>query len=33
MVRPVRSSLGLAVILAGIPFYHHWRKSAQIPPQ
>ena len=32
MVRPVRSSLGLAVILAGIPFYHHWRKSAQIPP-
>ena len=33
MARPVRSSLGLAVILAGIPFYHHWRKSAQIPPQ
>jgi basic amino acid/polyamine antiporter, APA family len=33
MVRPIRSSLGLAVILAGIPFYHHWRKSAQIPPQ
>jgi basic amino acid/polyamine antiporter, APA family len=33
MVRPVRSSLGLAVILAGIPFYHHWHKSAQIPPQ
>jgi basic amino acid/polyamine antiporter, APA family len=33
MVRPVRSSLGLAVILAGIPFYHHWRKSPQIPPQ
>jgi APA family basic amino acid/polyamine antiporter len=33
MVRPVRSSLGLAVILAGIPFYYHWRKSAQIPPQ
>jgi APA family basic amino acid/polyamine antiporter len=32
MVRPVRSSLGLAVILAGIPFYYHWRKSAQIPP-
>jgi amino acid transporter len=26
MVRPVRSSLGLAVILAGIPFFHHWRK-------
>ena len=33
MVRPVRSSLGLAVILAGIPFYHDWRKSTQIPPQ
>jgi amino acid transporter len=33
MVRPVRSSLGLAVILAGIPFYYHWRKSAQIPAQ
>jgi APA family basic amino acid/polyamine antiporter len=26
MVRPVRSSLGLAVILAGIPFFYHWRK-------
>jgi basic amino acid/polyamine antiporter, APA family len=33
MVRPVRSSLGLAVLLAGIPFYYHWRKSAQIQPQ
>ena len=33
MVRPVRSSLGLAVILAGIPFYYHWRKLAQIPTQ
>jgi basic amino acid/polyamine antiporter, APA family len=33
MVRPVRSSLGLAVILAGIPFYYRWRKLAQIPPQ
>ena len=33
MVRPVRSSLGLAVLLAGIPFYYHWRKSAQIPRQ
>jgi len=33
MVRPVRSSLGLAVILAGIPFYYHWRKPAQIPAQ
>ncbi len=27
MVRPVRSSLGLAVILGGIPFFYHWRKS------
>jgi APA family basic amino acid/polyamine antiporter len=26
MVRPVRSSLGLAVILAGIPFFHYRRK-------
>lgn len=26
MDRPVRSSLGLAVILVGIPFYYHWRK-------
>jgi APA family basic amino acid/polyamine antiporter len=24
-VRPVRSSLGLAVILAGIPFFYRWR--------
>ncbi len=26
MVRPVRSSLGLAVLAAGIPFFYHWRK-------
>lgn len=26
MVRPVRSTLGLAVILAGVPFFYHWRK-------
>ena len=26
MVRPVRSSLGLAAILAGIPFFYYWRK-------
>jgi APA family basic amino acid/polyamine antiporter len=26
LVRPVRSSLGLAVILAGIPFFYYWRK-------
>jgi basic amino acid/polyamine antiporter, APA family len=28
MVRPVRSSLGLLVIAAGVPFYYRWRKSA-----
>ncbi len=28
MIRPVRSSLGLAVIFAGVPFYYRWRKSA-----
>jgi|HubBroStandDraft_6_1064221.scaffolds.fasta_scaffold04450_7 APA family basic amino acid/polyamine antiporter len=27
MIRPVRSSLGLLVILAGIPFFYHWRQS------
>jgi APA family basic amino acid/polyamine antiporter len=27
MVRPVRSSLGLAVILAGVPFFYRWRTS------
>ena len=27
MIRPVRSSLGLAVILGGIPFFYRWRKS------
>lgn len=29
MVRPVRSSLGLIVILAGIPFFYRWRKTLQ----
>jgi len=28
LVRPVRSSLGLAVILAGVPFFYYWRKTA-----
>jgi amino acid transporter len=28
MVRPVRSTLGLLVILGGIPFFYRWRKSA-----
>jgi APA family basic amino acid/polyamine antiporter len=31
MIRPVRSSIGLLVILAGIPFYYFWRKSAVHP--
>jgi APA family basic amino acid/polyamine antiporter len=29
MVRPVRSSLGLAVILGGVPFFYHWRKHTR----
>jgi basic amino acid/polyamine antiporter, APA family len=29
MVRPVRSSLGLAVILGGVPFFYYWRKAAR----
>jgi basic amino acid/polyamine antiporter, APA family len=28
--RPVRSSLGLVVILAGIPFFYSWRKSGRL---
>jgi amino acid transporter len=28
MVRPVRSSMGLAIILAGVPFYYRWRGRA-----
>jgi APA family basic amino acid/polyamine antiporter len=31
LVRPVRSSIGLAVILLGIPFFHHWRRSSVAP--
>ena len=31
MARPVRSSLGLAVIVAGIPFFYRWRKLARSP--
>jgi len=31
MVRPVRSSLGLAVIAAGIPFFYRWRRSRAGP--
>jgi amino acid transporter len=33
MARPVRSSLGLGVILLGIPFFYHWRKPhADVKP-
>jgi basic amino acid/polyamine antiporter, APA family len=28
LVRPVRSSIGLAMILLGVPFFHHWRGRA-----
>ncbi len=27
--RPVRSAIGLLLILAGLPFYNHWTKKAQ----
>jgi amino acid transporter len=27
MVRPVRSTLGLAVIVSGVPFFYRWRKG------
>jgi basic amino acid/polyamine antiporter, APA family len=30
MVRPVRSSLGLLVILAGVPFFYGWGKTARV---
>jgi hypothetical protein len=29
-VRPVRSTIGLLVIVAGIPFYYRWRSA--MPP-
>ena len=28
MLRPVRSSLGLLVILAGVPYFYRWRKAS-----
>ena len=28
MVRPIRSSIGLAIILLGVPFFYRWRKGA-----
>jgi len=30
MVRPVRSTLGLLVILSGIPFFYRWRESPEV---
>jgi amino acid transporter len=32
MVQPVRSTLGLVVIAAGIPFFYYWRKSRLADP-
>ena len=32
IVRPVRSSLGLAVIVGGIPFFQYWRRSRSSSP-
>jgi basic amino acid/polyamine antiporter, APA family len=29
MVRPIRSSLGLAVILLGVPLFYHWQNSSR----
>jgi basic amino acid/polyamine antiporter, APA family len=29
-VRPVRSSIGLLVILAGVPFYYRWRSQSAL---
>jgi APA family basic amino acid/polyamine antiporter len=26
LIRPIRSSIGLAIILLGVPFFHHWRR-------
>jgi APA family basic amino acid/polyamine antiporter len=28
--RPVRSSIGLLLILAGLPFYHHWTRANSV---
>jgi basic amino acid/polyamine antiporter, APA family len=30
--RPARSSIGLLLIAAGLPFYQHWRKTTQSTP-
>jgi APA family basic amino acid/polyamine antiporter len=31
LVRPVRSSIGLAIILLGVPFFFHWSKRVEKP--
>jgi amino acid transporter len=31
LVRPVRSSIGLAIILLGVPFFLHWRERSKAP--
>lgn len=28
LIRPVRSSVGVAIILAGVPFFYYWRKRS-----
>lgn len=33
LARPLRSSIGLAVILLGLPFFYRWRKRAALPTQ
>ena len=30
LIRPMRSSIGLAVILLGVPFFYYWRRRAAI---
>jgi APA family basic amino acid/polyamine antiporter len=32
LIRPVRSSIGLAVILLGIPFFYYWRRRDMASP-
>ena len=32
LIRPVRSSIGLAIILIGVPFFQDWRKHGEAPP-
>ncbi|PYU18408.1 MAG: hypothetical protein DMG30_27995 [Acidobacteria bacterium] len=30
LYRPVRFSIGLGIILLGVPFYFHWRKKSDV---